>query len=157
MLAKFLMFENRLVEQNQSVNKVFYWLNQSLLLALRIWLFNVFFFSGWLKMTSWDTTIMLFEYEYSVPIISPILAAYLATAAELIFPSLLLAGIFSRFSAMSLIVLNFIAATSYADISAAGNQQHILWGGMLLVLFVSGAGKINPVDYLLNRGRARAL
>ena len=48
-------------------------------LAVRIELFNVFFNSGLLKVQSWDATLALFEYEYSVPLLSPMWAAVMGT------------------------------------------------------------------------------
>ena len=153
MIRKLFFFESYYFEQNQSMQKIFYWLQQILLFALRLWIFDVFFFSGWLKLSSWDTTIMLFEYEYSVPFVSPLVGAYLATFAELFFPCLLIVGIYPRLSALALFVLNIIAAISYADISAAGNQQHMLWGLMLLVLFINSSGKIQLSSLF---GRARS-
>lgn len=113
-----------------------------LLFAFRIWLFNAFFFSGMTKMSSWETTLMLFEYEYEVPFIPFNIAAYLATAAELLLPALLLVGIFSRFTATGLFVLNIVAAISYPDISPAGTQQHIAWGLALSILMIHAGGKI---------------
>ena len=40
-------------------------------IILRIWVAKVFFQSGLTKIQSWDTTMMLFQYEYNVPILSP--------------------------------------------------------------------------------------
>ena len=53
-------------------------------IALRIWVARVFFLSGLTKIQTWDSTLMLFEYEYAVPVIPFELAAYMATAGELI-------------------------------------------------------------------------
>ena len=60
-----------------------------------------------------DSTIMLFEYEYSVPILPPDLAAQLGTAAEIILPVLLAFGLFGRLSALGLFVFNVVAVLSY--------------------------------------------
>ncbi len=141
MISKFLNFETNLMTHSSAISKTFERLNDLLLFVLRIWIFNIFFFSGWLKSSSWETTIMLFEYEYSVPLFSPLVAAYLATISELVFPVLLIIGILPRFSALSIFVLNAVALYSYTDISPAGIQQHYLWGLMLIFLFIKGAGK----------------
>ncbi|HSG64535.1 MAG TPA: hypothetical protein VLD39_06020, partial [Gammaproteobacteria bacterium] len=37
------------------------------LAVLRLWLGWEFFKSGWLKITSWDSTLFLFREEYRVP------------------------------------------------------------------------------------------
>lgn len=93
-----------------------------------------------------STTIDLFSYEYNVPVLSPELAAYLATYAELFLPILLVIGLVTRPVALGLFVLNAVAAISLAQTdfsSAAGHWQHILWGAMLMVVFVFGPGKVS--------------
>jgi putative oxidoreductase len=139
---------NKLADYYISASKGLDFLSPLLDLALRIWVAKVFFMSGLTKIQSWDTTMMLFQYEYNVPILSPTLAAYMGTAAELTLPILLLAGFFSRGTALALFVFNIVAAISYADISPAGINQHIMWGVMLAVTFFHGAGKIS-VDHWL--------
>ena len=112
------------------------------LLLLRLWLAKVFFMSGLTKIQSWDTTLMLFEYEYSVPFISSVLAAWLATAAELIIPVFLVLGLLTRLNLLALFILNIVAVISYPDISFAGEKDHMIWGLMMRVLFFYGAGKL---------------
>lgn len=116
----------------------------------RLWVAKVFFMSGLTKIKSWDTTLMLFEYEYAVPVIDFKLAAILATGGELILPVLLLLGLAGRFGAAGLFILNFVAAISYPDISPAGINDHYFWGTMLLVLVVYGPGKLS-IDHLIKR------
>lgn len=117
-------------------------------IVLRLWVAKVFFQSGLTKIQSWDTTIMLFQYEYNVPILSPEIAAYLGTAAELTLPVLLLIGFISRPTALALFIFNYIAMISYGDISPAGINDHIMWGVMLAVTFFHGPGKLS-LDYWL--------
>jgi len=143
MLGNIFGFENNLVEKSPMMKMSFYWSQQMFLFVLRVWIFKVFFFSGWLKVTSWETTLMLFEYEYSVPIIPLEVAAYLATSIEMLFPVLLLLGLFPRFSVLALFFLNIIAAISYTDISAAGMQQHILWSVIMIILLLYGSGRLS--------------
>ncbi|MCG8614243.1 MAG: DoxX family protein [Pseudomonadales bacterium] len=119
-------------------------------LVFRGWVAYVFFLSGLTKIKSWDSTLALFEYEYAVPLINFKLAAYAATAAELILPVLLVLGLFGRISALALFVLNWVAAISYPDISAAGIKDHYFWGTMLLVLIVYGPGSWS-LDHLIKR------
>lgn len=111
-------------------------------LALRLYVARVFFISGLLKATRWDSTLALFANEYHVPALPPQVAAWLGTAAELGLPVLLLFGIGTRAAALALFVFNIVAATSYPDLSAAGLKDHILWGALLLVIAVYGPGKI---------------
>ena len=120
-------------------------------IILRLWVAKIFFQSGLTKIQSWDTTIMLFQYEYNVPILSPTIAAYLGTAAELTLPILLLLGLISRPTALALFVFNYIAMISYADISPAGINDHIMWGVMLAVTFFHGPGKLSLDHWLCNK------
>lgn len=122
-------------------------------LGIRLWVAYVFLKSGLTKIQSWETTKMLFEYEYEVPVLSPGLAAYLGTAAELGLPVLLAIGLASRFTALALFLFNIVAVIAYAsfllgDEGAAGLQQHILWGVMMLITLFHGPGKLS-LDYLL--------
>ncbi len=119
------------------------------LLFIRLWLAKVFFMSGLTKIQSWDTTLMLFEYEYSVPIISSVLAAWIATAAELIIPVFLVLGLMTRLNVIALFILNIVAAISYADLSFAGEKDHLIWGLMMLILFFYGAGKLGLDHWLV--------
>lgn len=45
------------------------WLTGVVLLLARCWVALVFFNAGWLKLTSWDSTLYLFEFEYQVPLL----------------------------------------------------------------------------------------
>lgn len=103
-------------------------------LGLRLYLANVFFKSGLTKIQSWDSTLYLFSDVYAVPLLPSDVAAYLATGAELGLPILLVLGLFGRFAASGLFILNAVAAISYPDLSEAGLNQHVYWGLMLAVL-----------------------
>ena len=98
------------------------------LLAARFYVGWAFFASGLTKLRDWDSTLMLFEYEYQVPVLPFELAAYLGTAAEIILPLLLMAGLSSRFSALGLFFVNIVAVISLEDIAAAAFAEHVLGG-----------------------------
>jgi putative oxidoreductase len=117
-------------------------------LAIRGYLCWVFFRSGLAKIQSWDSTLSLFENEFSVPLLSPETAACLGTAAELSLPLLLMLGLGSRAAAGALFVFNIVAVISYPDLSAAGVNMHYLWGWLMLVIVFHGAGKLS-VDALI--------
>jgi len=124
------------------------WLSPISILAIRLWVAWVFFKSGMTKINSWDSTMYLFEYEYAVPLLSPEMAAYLGTAAELSLPVLLAFGLAGRFGAIALFLFNITAVLSYPDLNAAGIRDHQVWGIMLLVPLLFGPGKLS-IDYLL--------
>ncbi len=117
-------------------------------LLLRLWVANVFWKAGVNKAQSFDVTLQLFEYEYSVPILSPTLAAYIGTGVELFFPILLALGLGGRFAAGVLFVFNIMAVISYPELNEAGRLQHLLWGLMLLVPLLQGPGRIS-IDYFI--------
>ena len=112
-------------------------------LALRLYVANVFWVSGMTKVSSWDSTLQLFEYEYHVPLLSPTLAAYSGTFTELFFPVLLVLGVGGRIPALILFVFNIIAVISYPDLNAVGLEQHKTWGVILAVLLCHGHGPIS--------------
>ncbi len=118
------------------------------LLFLRLYVADAFIRSGYIKLTSWDTTLYLFENEYSVPLLDFQLAAILGTIAELVLPILLIFGFITRFSALALFVFNIIAVYSYQTIWAGGFWDHKLWGIMILVLVIYGSGKF-AIDSVL--------
>ncbi len=84
------------------------------LLSVRFYLFSVFFFAGFNKLKDWESTLFLFEYEYSVPFLRHDIAAYLGTAAEIALPVLLLIGLLTPVAAIGLFIFNFVAVISLA-------------------------------------------
>ncbi len=105
-------------------------------LGLRLYLANIFFKSGLTKVLSWDSTLYLFSDVYNVPLLPPEVAASMAAGAELGLSMLLVLGLFGRFAAAGLFILNVVAVISYADLSAAGINQHLSWGILLGVLLI---------------------
>lgn len=117
------------------------------LLLARLYVAQVFFFSGLTKIRDWGTTVALFTDEYHVPLLSPPFAAGMAIVGELGLPVLLAFGLGGRFAAAGLFVMNIVAVIAFTDISPAGVQQHYLWGVMLAALVLWGPGKLS-VDHV---------
>lgn len=117
-------------------------------LVLRLGIALVFWRSGVTKLPFGnDTTILLFEEEYRVPILSPALAAYLATAIEIVVPWMLIVGIGTRIGAAillaeTLVIQIFVYPQSYPD--------HLLWAGPILYLLLRGPGTWS-IDYQARR------
>ena len=109
-------------------------------LGLRLYLANVFFKSGLTKIKNWDSTLYLFSDVYHVPLLPPEMAASMAASAELGLSVLLVFGLFGRFAAAGLFILNVVAVISYADLSQAGINQHLSWGILLGVLLILSRG-----------------
>ncbi|EJL7832551.1 DoxX family protein [Vibrio vulnificus] len=119
------------------------WTVPGVLLFCRLWVAWVFFNAGLSKIASWDSTLYLFEFEYQVPILPWEFAAYLATAAELSLPLLLALGVFTRITSLVLFAFNAMAVISYPLLWEKGFYDHQLWGLMLLMTFLWGAGRIS--------------
>ncbi len=118
-------------------------------LGLRLWMADIFYKSGLTKIADWDATVLLFEFEYKVPLLSPGLAAELATACELVLPVLLVLGLFTRLAALPLLgmtlVIQFVLGTANEVFS---NPVHYYWMLLLLTIFARGAGPLS-LDSLL--------
>lgn len=119
-------------------------------LALRVYIFNDMFRSGWLKFLdlingAWSNQVYLFANEFKVPIINPSVAAFLSMINEVGIASLLLVGLFTRFSALALLGMAIVIELTYIH-----HLQHIVWITMLTYLLIYGGGHIS-VDKLLRK------
>ncbi len=124
---------------------------QSLALLLaRLYVAQVFFLSGLTKLRDWSTTLALFESEYAVPLLPPELAAWMGTGGELLLPILLVLGLAGRFAALGLTVVNVMAVLSLSEIAPAALLGHQLWGVLLVLVLLWGAGRYS-VDAWLQR------
>lgn len=115
-----------------------------LLLVQRIGIAAIFFMSGRTKvdglLTVNDSAFELFTYEYALPLVRPELAAYAATYSEHLFPLLLVAGLFTRFAAVALLVMTLVIQIFvYPD----AWPTHLSWAGLLLPLIALGGGKLS--------------
>lgn len=126
------------------------------LLFVRIAFGGIFWRSGQTKVepgtwfTLTDSTRELFRSEYAGVPLPPALAAPLANAAEHVLPALLLAGLFTRCSALGLLGMTLtIQLFVYPD---AWWPEHSLWVALALVLIVRGGGLVS-LDALLTRTR----
>lgn len=137
--------------------RVFNPLQPLVALGARLYVSFQFLKSGFIKVTNWETTLSLFEHEYHVPWLSPAQAAVAGASGELVFPALLVIGLYGRLSALGLFAVNAMAVIAYAHVllaegSEAALGQHVLWGTLLLYLVVYGPGAWSA-DYALNRSR----
>ncbi|MGO8856649.1 MAG: DoxX family protein [Steroidobacteraceae bacterium] len=126
-------------------------------LGTRLYVSWQFLQSGFIKITTWENTLYLFQTEYHTPWLSPYAAAIAFTSGELFFSALVGVGFITRWSTVGLFVVNLMAVISYSQVllaegSEAALGQHVLWGSLLLFLIVYGPGKLS-MDYFLNRAR----
>ena len=133
------------------------WLKPLAQLGARIYVAGVFFRSGLTKLHDWDTTLALFSDEYHVPLLNPTLAAYLGTGGELVLSVLLVAGLFGRFAAAGLSILNIVALISLMDVPDAALMGHVFWASLLGFLLLWGPGALSLDFWLIPRLRARVV
>jgi putative oxidoreductase len=114
-------------------------------LLFRIGVASVFLKAGLTKIASWEFTVQLFLDEYKVPVLSPEVAAALATTFELSCSILLIVGLLTRLATlpllgMILVIQIFVYPNAYSE--------HLTWGPILLFLLTRGAGAFS-LDRLL--------
>ena len=121
-------------------------------LLARIWVAQIFFFSGLVKLQAFQATILMFANTYKVPFLSPVAGAWLATAAELLLPVLLVIGLGGRIMILIFFIYNAITAISYPFLWTSQGYmaltQHIVWALLLGLLMCHGPGKWS-LDYLI--------
>lgn len=120
----------------------------------RVVVAEVFWSSGVLKLPAgflgvgkgnWDNTLLLFEYEYQLPVLSPQLAAYMGTAFEIICPVLLVLGLGSRAAAGILLIMTAVIEFGYQH-----STEHVYWATLLCLVIIQGPGKLS-VDCLIRK------
>jgi putative oxidoreductase len=112
-------------------------------LAARIFPAAVFWLSGRTKVDGFtikDSTFFLFEHEYALPLVNPVIAAYAATLAEHLFPVLLVLGLMTRFSALALLVMT---AVIQVFVYPGAWPTHGLWAAAFLLLIARGPGPLS--------------
>lgn len=124
-----------------------------LLLIARLGAAAVFLASGRTKvsglLTITDSAYQLFETEYKLPLISPWVAAHLATYSEHFFPLLLVLGLFTRIGALGLLGMTaVIEIFVYPD----AWPTHLSWAGLMLPILARGAGAVS-LDWVLGIDR----
>lgn len=94
-----------------------------------------------------DSTFFLFQYEYTLPILSGKIAAYLATFGEFFLSIGILIGLLTRFSAIGLLIMT---AVIQLFVYPESWSVHILWAALLVYLIKHGGGAIS-MDFLLQK------
>jgi putative oxidoreductase len=118
-------------------------------LVSRLGIAAVFWLSGRTKVEGWltvsDNAMALFKDEYKLPFVSPELAAHAAAYAEHALPILLALGLFTRFSAFSLLGMT---AVIQLLVYPSAWPTHLSWAAPLLYLLARGGGQYS-LDRLL--------
>jgi putative oxidoreductase len=114
-----------------------------LLLVNRLAAGAIFFLSGRTKVTGvftlTDATFELFRTEYALPLLSPVLAAWIAALTEHIASAMLVLGLGTRMAAFALLGMTaVIEIFVYPD----AWPIHLSWAGVLLPLLLKGGGRL---------------
>lgn len=117
-------------------------------LGMRIWLGQIFFVSGLIKATHWQTALNLAAGEYPVSWMNPVAAAYTGAAIELIAPVFLILGLLSRYAAIPMMILSLVIQFNYLPF-----DNQLFWTVLFGWYAIHGAGSIS-IDSLLRRGLA---
>ncbi len=100
----------------------------------------VFWQSGQTKVEGWhvsENAIYLFQNEYRLPLIDPVIAAHLAAFSEHFFPVLLVLGLATRFAALALLGMTLVIEIFvYPD----AWPVHGTWAACFLMLIAQGRG-----------------
>jgi len=119
-------------------------------LMARISISAVFWQSGQTKVDGFRVTeqaVVLFEYEYGLPLIPPVWAAHAAAFAEHLFPVLLVLGLASRLSATALLIMTLvIEILVYPEAWVV----HLLWATALTYIIARGPG-VFSCDHLIKK------
>ncbi|MGD9724817.1 MAG: DoxX family protein [Alphaproteobacteria bacterium] len=131
------------------------WITSVPLLAGRLWLADIFFSAGRVRIESWDSQPFLFSQVHPVPFLSPSLAAPLTAAAEIGLPILLLLGLFGRVGAFGLLVMamtiQFIVGQTPQGIeNGIANPVHYWWMLVGFILTITGPGRLS-LDAIIAR------
>ena len=106
-------------------------------LMFRLAIASVFLKAGLNKLASWELTVQLFADEYKVPVLSPEVAATLASTVEIGCSTLLILGLGTRLATLPLLgMILVIQTTVYPNAYA----EHVTWASILLFLLTRGGG-----------------
>ena len=115
-------------------------------LVVRLWLAQIFFVSGVMKLTHWETALSLATFEYPVPWMAPATAALLGMCVEVGGAVLLAAGFMTRYAAAAMLALSLVIQFEYLPF-----DSQLFWAALFGWFAIAGAGSLS-IDRLLRRG-----
>ncbi len=117
-------------------------------LVIRLWLAEIFFVSGVLKLTAWHTALDLATNEYAVSWMNPVSAAYTGVGIEVLGGVLLAIGFMTRYAAIPMLILSLVIQFAYLPF-----DNQLFWALLFAWYAIQGAGPLS-IDSLLRRGLA---
>ena len=119
-------------------------------LAARVFPAAVFWQSGQTKVAGFHlkpSAIALFQNEYQLPLIDPVIAAHISAFSEHFFPILLVIGLATRFSALALLLMT---AVIEIFVYPGAWPTHGVWATCFLVVISRGPGWLS-LDHLIDQ------
>lgn len=106
---------------------------------------QVFYASYLTKVDGWplgitSSAFYLFESEYNVPLLPPVLSAYMGTFAEMFGAFAVAFGLFSRLGAFMLLG---VTVTIQLFVYPESWKDHVMWFALLLMIFLQGPGRFS--------------
>ncbi len=122
-----------------------------LALAIPFWRSGILKWDGFLQLN--DTAVDLFTQEFMLhlpggpyPFPAPALMAFLSGCGEIIFPTLLVLGLATRFAGLGLLFMTAVVELTVTE----GWPIHVTWAAMALAVMRHGPGRLS-LDYVLAR------
>lgn len=133
-------------------------------IAMRLVIFKVFWYSVQTKIVGltiggqhfafWnvtDSTFLLFDFEYNIPLLPSTLAAYMATFGEFFLSLMILFGLLTRFAALGFVIMTLVIQFFvYPD---AWWTVHVYWILPLLYLMKYGGGSLSLDSYIFGKNK----
>jgi len=120
-------------------------------LAVPFWRSGILKWDGFLQLN--DTAIDLFTQEFMLhlpggpyPFPAPAMMAFLSGCGEIVFPTLLVLGLATRFAGLGLLLMTLVVELTVPD----GWPIHITWAAMALAIMRYGPGRLS-LDRLIAR------
>lgn len=115
-----------------------------LALAVPFWRSGILKWDGFLQLN--DTAVDLFSQEFMLhlpggpyPFPAPAVMAFLSGCGEIIFPTLLVLGLATRFASLGLLLMTAVVELTVPD----GWPIHITWAAMALAIMRHGPGRLS--------------
>lgn len=115
-----------------------------LALAVPFWRSGILKWDGFLQLN--DTAVDLFSQEFMLhlpggpyPFPVPAVMAFLSGCGEIIFPTLLVLGLATRFAGLGLLLMTAVVELTVPD----GWPIHITWAAMALAIMRHGPGRLS--------------
>lgn len=119
------------------------WLSRDLVLFAARWgVAGIFWLSARTKvdgvLSLSDTTVLLFQEEYALPLLPPLWAAWAATLGEHLFALMLATGTGTRLAAAGVLAMT---AVIQVFVYPAAWPTHLSWAAPMLLLLREGGGR----------------